>query len=256
MKIVGLDPAPSKGTCIFDCEILQKDHNSLKSYLDEIANNKDGILVCWDAPLTGPRKPDDPSYQVGDFTQRKIESFFSRKNCGFKVPKGISVRPYSGCPHWSMTRHFLGLPRVGPWDVSLKSLPFSLIAEGGPPIERGAYVVEVHPAVAIWLWCKYFGKSSVKEWEYKKSNVVLSDIWECLNEVITANGFLDKCEIDTSDFNPKSDDEMDAFVSWLLGKLWVENSGKVILLGSVESGSFLLPNIPELKNAWERFKKI
>lgn len=252
IKIIGIDPAPAKGTCVFDGIFHHFSHNKLAVYLKEIQSNNRNVLICWDAPLTGPRETKPPfHYPNGEFTTRDIESFFSRKTYGFKVPKGISVRGYTGCPHWAMTKHFLGLPQIGPWDTPLEELPFTLISDNDSSIVNGSYVVEVHPAVAIWLWCSDYDKTAIQNWEYKKSNSCFQKVWECFSKIITSEDLLKGCDLTLADLNPTTDDELDAIISWLLGKLFVESDQKVILLGSGKSGSFLLPNIEKLTIAWK-----
>ena len=210
------------------------------------------MLICWDAPLTGPRETKPPfHYPDGEFTTRDIESFFSRKKYGFKVPKGISIRGYAGCPHWAMTKHFLGLPQIGPWDTPIEELPFTLISNNDTTTTNGLYVVEVHPAVAIWLWCSHFSKTAIDDWVYKKPGSAFQQIWACLSEIITSHDLFQSCDFTPADFILKSDDELDALVSWLLGKLFIEGEQHVILLGSRKNGSFLLPHIPKLITAWE-----
>ncbi len=254
IKIIGMDPAPSKGTCVFDGESFHHfSHDKLATYLKTIQRNNPKVLICWDAPLTGPRETKAPfHYPHGEFTTRDIETFFSRKKYGFKVPKGISVRGYAGCPHWAMTKHFLGLPQIGTWDTPIEELPFTLISNNETTITNGSSVIEVHPAVAIWLWCSHFSNTAIESWEYKKSDPAFRQIWACLSEIITSHGLFQGCDFTPADFKLKSDDELDALISWLLGKLFVDENQKVILLGSRESGSFLLPNIPKLILAWRK----
>ena len=53
IKVIGIDPAPSKKSTIFDGkEFYQKDCNELKKYLEEIKFEKGNVLICWDAPLS------------------------------------------------------------------------------------------------------------------------------------------------------------------------------------------------------------
>ncbi len=52
---------------------------------------------------------------------------------------------------------------------------------------------------------------------------------------------------------PISDDELDARIAWALGRLWIEDEGSVNLLGNLEYGTFLLPKIMGLEEAFLRF---
>lgn len=115
MQVVAIDPAPAKASTLYCGGQRFKSVQAcdMESTLDSL---KRPVLLCWDAPLTGPKNPANAGQAKRDFSQRCVESFFSRNGTGFNTPKGISVRPYSGCPHWTITRSVLGLPRVGPHD--------------------------------------------------------------------------------------------------------------------------------------------
>ena len=152
-----------------------------------------------------------------------------------------------------MTKHFLGLPVIGPWDTPIEELPFTLISNNEVPTNKGSYVVEVHPAVAIWLWCSHFSTSEITNWEYKKSDSDFQQIWTCLSEIIMSYRLFQGYDLTPADFNLKSDDELDALISWLLGKLFIDGNQNVSLLGSKESGSFLLPEIPTMRIAWKKY---
>ena len=155
MQVLAVDPAPKKPSTVFDgTAFYQMDASNLRSYLEAPERRTPETLVCWDAPLSGPRDPDVAGTIGGDFSQRRIEQFFSRKQTGHKACPGISVRPYSQCPHWTITRSVVGLPRSGPYDNRYEHLPFHLLP--GPADEAAGRpcIVEIHPAVAAWLWCR------------------------------------------------------------------------------------------------------
>ncbi len=151
MNIIGIDPAPTKGLDVFDGRHHRVALGGARGYVDSLRSQQD-LLVCWDSPLTGPpiRTVEGGEARGSAFSQRPIESFFSKTETGFKTPSGISVRGYSGCPHWTLSRSLLGLPRVGPFDLGGELLPFNLLTTDVPP-STGRHVVEVHPAVALWL---------------------------------------------------------------------------------------------------------
>lgn len=248
MKVIGVDPAPTKGLDVFDGQHRHVALSAARSFVGSLSGFRD-VLLCWDAPLTGP-----PSVTVAGgkaldsaFSQRPLESFFSRSDTGFKTPLGISVRGYSGCPHWALSRSLLGLPRVGPFDCDAASLPFGLLTSDTPPTS-GRHVVEVHPAVAIWLWCRT-GRAPEANWEYKKSDAVLSELWARLLEIPSIAQVLLEGPID----NPKSDDVLDARLAYLLGRLWLNGSRSVVLIGGPDHGTFLLPRVPGLEEAFNSF---
>lgn len=250
VSVISVDPAPSKTSTVCDGETFcEKTAAQLRTLLGEVRPN---TLICWDAPLTGPQDPDQAGETEKDFSQRCIDSFFSRGATGFKTPPGISVLPYSGCPHWAITRSLLGLPRIGPWDKGYAELPFRLWPcddekEGDRPS-----VVEVHPAVAAWLWCKdeKRAKQVSPSWTYKKDKEIRDWMWDVIRE---------KTECAACPDPPKDgdDDEFDAAVGYLLGVLYLrdltEPRPSVIALGDRETGSFLVPNVDGLMTRWDEF---
>lgn len=243
LKIVSIDPAPRRGLNVFDGADTVVPISASHAFVEQISRTKD-VLLCWDAPLTGPGPEALRGVGVGrasDFTQRPIESFFSRREAGFRVPKGISVRGYSGCPHWAMSRSMLGLPRTGRWDGPLDELPFRLVSADGPRPTSGRWVVEIHPAVALWLWCKETWEG---DWTYKSDTTIRDGLWAALCCVLPSA---------TSLPAPRTDDELDARVGFLLGVAWVSGSPEVVLLGDLSRGTFLLPRVCGLVEAFEGF---
>lgn len=240
MRVIAIDPAPSKPSTVFDGRFRRLAVNELAHLLRSVASDH-ATLVCWDAPLTGPRDPAVPGAWPQDYSQRLIEQFFSRYATGFKTPAGISVRPYSGCPHWALSRALIGLPRVGPWDLPEAELPFRPLLEGKQPPNPGAYVVEVHPAVALWLWCSPL-RPAEASWDYKKDSGVFSELRDMLLHLTRL-----------PDISPQDDDELDALVAYVLGIKWLSQDGSVVLLGNRSSGSFLVPNNGTISEAFAAF---
>jgi len=234
MKVVGIDVGPGKGAhiCEDGSQLRKMKPADLDIYLKGLPND---VLVAWDAPLTGP--PDPEVWTGGrDLTMREIERFFGRSG-SCPAPNGISVRPYCGCPHWTISRRLLGLPRVGPYDVAGK-LPFALASDDRNRPSKGRYVVEVHPAVALWRWCSgdYPGP-----WKYKKDKKCLKKLRELMSR--RAGKLLsDICD----------DDELDAWTGWYLARCWLDRNG-VMLLGNAKTGSFLLPDQSKLREKFEQF---
>lgn len=255
MRVVGIDPAPTKGLDTFDGTDRHVALSEARSFVDSLRQGVD-VLVCWDSSLTGP-----PTATIGgqggsgsDFSQRPIESFFSQARTGYKTPTGISVRGYSGCPHWALSRALLGLPKVGPYDMVGDALPFDLLYADGPPT-AGLHIVEVHPAVAIWLWCRD-RRDSIENWEYKKRDpkrkgpsLVLEEVWQLLVELPQVAAALPEAARTL----PQDDDILDARMAYVLGRLWLSGSGEVTLLGSADHGTFLLPRIRNITDDFAAF---
>lgn len=175
MNIVGVDTAPKKSTTLFDRQHGWREIEAvdLPSLVGEWSTEQ-RFLACWDAPLTIGMGHDR-------FYERQIKSFF-RNHRDFTTPEGISIRPFAGCPNWAITHATLGLLGTKLDSAVQDDLPLSFIAEGPPPRLPGAYVGEVHPAVAIWLWCR--DRLPDGPWTYKKLKRSRETVWEVLQEMI------------------------------------------------------------------------
>lgn len=238
--VIGIDPAPSKKSTVFDGkEFHSFSHTKLKDYLD-ILGAKNNVLICWDAPLSFSL--DNITEKTSPFFKRKIEYFFSQER-GYKTPPGISVLGYAGCPHWAITQYLLGYPKISGFEKDFNP-PFKLIFNKEEKVSNS--IIEVHPAVAIWLWLK--DDIKLNNWSYKKKK----------NESIrnTLIKVLKDKNIIPQNLEIKSDDELDAYIAWKLGIEWINNKGEVEILGNNETGSFLLPNKVEVFEKFRNFKVI
>ena len=255
-RVVAIDPAPGKKSTVFDGDqFLDFGAVELRKFLVEPCNRTPNTLICWDSPLTGPASPSAAGSRLGDFTQRPIEKFFSRKETCFRVPSGISVRPYGGCPHWTISRSLLGLPRTGPYDRHDSGLPFHLLPSPEAEHAQRASIVEIHPAVAAWLWClEERGRDA--DWIYKGSRgskrsreIVRQEMWS----IIVEKAGFNRSGLPT----PRDDDQFDAAVGFILGSLYADGDGsakaRAMILGSRETGSFLLPAGDDLKETWDQW---
>ena len=273
MRVVSIDPHPSSDSVVCmddgngDIKFLSKTPRELREFVDCLAKTK--VLLCWDAPLTGPSCASEAG---PDFYWRQLECFFAPqarvgkkrklRETNYEVPAGISVLPYAGCPHWAITRSLLGLPRMGRYDQDHKS-PFRLLTDpkASPQEMQDPCVVEIHPAVAAWLWSKGKRKFRPQTWFYKatskKKNVdaaardcILEDIWTA---VVKAAQF------DWPYETPKGGDCFDAAIGYLLGMIYLQDrckplgERKVDIVGSRETGAWLLPMVKGLNDKWERF---
>ena len=265
MRVISIDPAPGKKSTIFDGEkFFCKSGLELRSYLAETNDRNPDTLLCWDAPLTGPADPESAGRQLRDFTQRLVERFFMRKKGKLAPPDGISVRPYSGCPHWTITRSLLGLPRTGVYDRDYHDLPFHLLpVPPSEPVDRPK-VVEIHPAVAVWLWCRNDDRMKESEWHYKDNS---RDDSERRKEKHRNREKFWRIILETTQFPWGSrppvvvnDDHFDAAVGYILGSMYLKDMGgtqgnpRVKILGNRCTGSFLLPVDSELEECWRAWK--
>ncbi|MBO6936804.1 MAG: DUF429 domain-containing protein [Deltaproteobacteria bacterium] len=200
-------------------------------------------LVTWDAPLTGPADPESSELNEHDLTMREIESVWMKftgwdgKRKKKRVP-GVSVLPYSGLSHWVVTRRILGLPLVGEFD---KTPSRELIFER--PKKPGRYVVETHPTLALWIW----QRRRFKDYKSKKVKAEMRrrrahGLWTALLNQLNV-GELYPAALATSSRSLRSmtDDELDARVGWLLGRLWLDGKAGVEMVGNERTGGFLLP---------------
>ncbi len=261
VTVISIDPAPSKASTVCKGTAFEDGRHFSEmtpEQLRDLLNSEEVVgetLVCWDAPLTGPQDPDRAGVVEKDFSQRLIESFFSRQETGFKTPSGISVLPYSGCPHWAITGSLLGLPRTGPYDASYEDLPFHLLPGVRREGDMRPSVVEIHPAVAAWLWCKdeKDAPESAAGWLYKpkKNKKIRKWMWSVIRTKTSAVACPDPLNGD--------DDDFDAAVGYLLGMLYRRDQAepvsrrRVILLGDRHTGSFLVPNVEGLLPKWTCF---
>ncbi|MDX9771386.1 MAG: hypothetical protein RBT19_13580, partial [Tenuifilaceae bacterium] len=154
IKVIGIDPAPSKKSTIFDGkDFIQFDYAGLSKYLNDLFESDEKVLICWDAPLTFPKIPSEKPEEYSPLYMRPIEYFFSKN---YDLPKGISVLGYASCSHWAISQYILGYPRP---EVDCNINPrYKLICKDSQKIseesENGIYITEVHPALAIWFYLK------------------------------------------------------------------------------------------------------
>jgi hypothetical protein len=273
-RIVAVDPAPAKASTFFGeldgvskstCNTLSFEQISAKEVVNKVAGLAEdkSIFLAWDSPLTGPSEKTDPGKQERDFSQRLIESFFSRKETGFKTPKGISTLPYSQCPHWAITKACLGLPLLGGPEENEESLPFILLDSSIAHLPNAPCVVEIHPAVAIWLWCEWGNGNCTKpkSYAYKRSTEDfkavlrrLFGVWQQYN-LDWLNLLLDFMQKRPALEHPKGDDELDALTGYVLARMFLGHkpNNSVTILGTKRTGSMLLPNLNGIQVKFDEY---
>ena len=124
-----------------------------------------------------------------------------------------------------------------------------------------ARVIETHPAVAIWLWCRELedkpgDEEQARSWIYKgsKPSRTIEEMWTLLTGVWMATKHHAIIEAMSRPANvPDDDDKLDAFVGWVLGTLLLSNHPSVGILGDSASGAIALPMSTELQTAYDRF---
>ena len=255
MRVIGIDPAPSKHTAAYDGnKFYEIELSELRGWIQEKACG-DNTLLCWDAPLTASIHGE----QV-DFYARPIERTINTIDKNIKdakhkrPPSGVSTLGYAGCPHWVITQYCLDLPSV--YDSNCKGA-FELITDNNFSKNKNC-VIEVHPALALWCWLnednKYTGdwhyKGGTKKAERNLRLDNLRNLVDALHDVTRKFGedFQMNSETIEQIKNDTGGDHLDAYIAWILGELWAKevknNKGEsvVVLVGNRDTGAILLPN--------------
>ena len=295
MKVIGIDPAPAKETVIYDGEkFIEVPAIELKKeYLDKL---EEGTLICWDAPLTGMATED----AIRNFQQylealakskkkkkpkwspleaRIIEKYIALQD-PTTIPKGISTLPYTGCSHWAITQHCFGLPLINDEFKPPETLKtFKLITSQNEREKLSSNkknIIEVHPALALWLWLKKANEAKSEfdsefDWDYKKNKETFKILAKQLfdkfgqpkaitepkdqaNEKYRIKVTVIKKNKVEAEEKPKNmtDDHLDAYIAWKLGDLWLNKQDEVILVGNKNTGAMLLPNdMEKVSENWQ-----
>lgn len=247
-RVVGVDIAPAKRStiCYLEAESGQiKLENlqapALRERLDKWREEQ--TLLVWDAPLTAvpPQywTTGQASGKDRHFTIRAIEKHYRKTD----LPKGVSVQGYASCQHWTITRFLLGLPIVGPY--CSQDLPYVHLTEEGSLLAQ-AVVVETHPALALYLlflghvgsqFYRYKGRGLKAEERDKNLGIICDELCSWLEEIGLE-------ELAPADIEIKKVDDLDAYVCWLLGMVWLrkESTIPVAIEGNAKTGSMLLPS--------------
>ena len=269
VTVIGIDPAssqePSKFTYCYDGnEFHRVKAKKLQKWVSEWSKSN-YVLVCWDSPLLEYRKADRINKLT--FTKREIEKFLSGNNRQrggsipvvdekhrVNTPKGINTQGFAQVQHWGISQRIIGYPDMGGEFYETAKRPFNLVhQQDDKPVKPGQYLVEVHPAIALWWWLRMDPTTDLKDlpgFNYKSKG------GKCANEYYRR--LLPKLKKLSKGKDVKfpkvelilSDGHLDAFIAYFLGILWL-NDGKAILIGNRLSGSILLPT--ELNKHWENF---
>lgn len=227
MHVIGIDPAPTKETAVFDGQSFTFwSAHEVAEGVASLAAAHDDLLLAWDAPLgLDPGPSHFYSRQVDKVAKRVIAGWVAE---GRVEAKAIGVAHAAGCPHNLLTQAALGLPVGGP------KAPWRLCGVGDPAPRAGRWLVEVHPAVALGAWWpgpgpmpryKAGGKSSASRVREARRGVVS---WLQREHAFPAG--------EPASF---TDDHIDAWLAWRLASLLLE--GGAAAWGPEGGGYYLMP---------------
>ena len=250
MKVLGIDPAPAKDSVIFDGKEFQ--HfcpQGLKEYIDTLVTQEESLFIAWDAPLSAAL--DDDNFSL---TIRKIERFFNRNGRYAKelhIPEGISTLGFSSCPHWTLSQYIFGHPVINPYFQN--NIDFELVMDNErlSKSRAGHYITEIHPALSMWILLKDIIDDELfnTSWKYKgDSSVETKKRSHIIVEHLFALEFVREY-INTDNISITTDDELDAFVCWLMARALMDNDPRVRIYGDRSNGSFLLPFDEKIYNS-------
>ena len=218
--VLGIDPAPAKPAAIWSRTGLTKLRPAeLRSFLEGQVRGLRSVIVVWDSPLSF-----DPGVGFSDRSiDRAARAWVSAKvSEGLIEAKAVSVVPFSGCPHWVLSCHVLGLP----FGQEIEGLSLHAATESEEmPAPGRSFVVEVHPAVALAaLWIDRRIDAPFPRYKGSAARDVPAVVASQL-------GFPEQAGED--------DDALDAFIAYRLGTQVI--SGEARVVGDPAAGGYLLP---------------
>lgn len=243
--VIGIDPAPSKDTVAFDGAGFHRcAPTEVDALIAGLTADSDRVLVLWDAPLQM-----DP----GEYYKRAVDGAAKAMVATWSPvlePKAVGIAAAAQCPHNILSMAVLGLPMGVPRHrLQLLQDPAALAA-------GGRWVAEVHPAVALGWWYAHQPSPRARTLPRYKANQgkvddVRCDLVELLSPLRAFIGdeawrFLDGDVTVGSDPVIKNDDELDAWVAWLLGRLLLDGRaelwrGATAASGDASGGYYVLP---------------
>ncbi|MEN4053165.1 MULTISPECIES: DUF429 domain-containing protein [Sulfurimonas] len=249
LLVLGIDPAPAKESVVFDGrEFHSFFPKELKAY---IQSHQEPLFISWDAPLSAAL--DDAYFSL---TIRPIERFFNRLGRHakeFGIPEGITTLGFSGCPHWTLSQYIFALPQLN--DELQHKSGFELVMEHQTNLQNNKkYITEIHPALSMWMFLKEKLDNEVlfqNSWKYKGDRK--KETLERRERLSAEMIFLAEEIFNLNDIVIRSDDELDAFVCWIMGKLYVMGNQRAYIYGSQKVGSFLLPYEKEVLETFTEY---
>ncbi len=209
---------------------------------------EESLFIVWDAPLSAAIDEENFSLSI-----RKIERFFNRNGRHAKelqIPEGILTLGFSSCPHWTLSQYILGHPIINPHFC--RNTEFELVMDNEilQKSRVGHSITEIHPALSMWILLKDIIDDELFDasWKYKgDSSKETKKRSHIIVEHLFALEFVQEY-IDTTSLRITTDDELDAFVCWLMGRALINNDPRVTIYGDRSNGSFLLPYDVEIYN--------
>lgn len=222
IQVLGIDPAPKKAAAIWsDSGVERRPPHELRDFLEYQLASSPGVLVAWDSPLTF-----DPARGFSDRPiDKAVRSWVKHRVKEGQIEKGaVSVRPFSGCPHWALSCYVLGLP-FGPKPKGLQVAS----SKFQRPVPGTGLVIETHPAVALAMqWVEMGVAEPLPTYKGSKS------LKGSANRIAERLGFPAEAGED--------DDTLDAFVAWRLARDFV--NGRAVFVGEPQQGGYLLQEGP------------
>jgi len=239
--IVGIDPAPRKPPGVWEGMAGTKPQlkelkgpGELRAYVEQLIKDHAYLLIAWDAPLAFKQEY-GYSDRPFDVVMRR---FVAEKVKVGRLQRGaVSVRPFSGCPHWALTCAVLGIP----FGSRPRGLRMAWERDGFP-YNEGAYLVEVHPAVTLALWWLEAGCNKAMP-RYKGASIEqLKDIARRLRRF--------KIPIAAC----KNDDALDAWVAWRMGADML--TGDACWFDDPKEGGYVLPFTAAQNDILDKLERI
>ncbi len=236
--VIGVDPAPKNGLDWFDGTGWghvppANARSKVKDWIDR------GFLIAWDAPLYCGFAPDH-------FYRRPIEVFFQNGAPKRAIGLGCNVGSYSGLQHWTISQVALGWPRPAGMTPTRSSPSIQLHRKIDNAQVTSPGVVEVHPAIAIFV---ILGGRPVPIYKGKKKE--RHQLWSRLEKSgcpVQLNKKRKKERIAVDDH-----DALDASVAW-----WCAHSawhGQALVLGDTSTGGFVVPATESAEMWQDRFRE-
>lgn len=223
MKVIGIDPAPSKPTVCFDGDsyaVLEP--IEVRPWVEDRLRQEPNTLIAWDAPLAF--NPDHSFYR------REVDQKLAAAAAD---EPAVNTAPFGNLSHWSITCYVLGHP------FGEKPCGLTLV-DAMPKLSKGPLLIEVHPAFALYQWWRRAEQTEQVPAYKKGGRLQRLDAVKQLIDVAGAElRAVQQLREGLGDRLAPPDDLLDAMVAWEVGVRFVE--GKTVTVGGVTAGFIVLP---------------